>query len=54
MKVYTFTRDYNNPYVEMGDTLDVDGVEVKVLSIIKVDFAEQKIWFSGVPTDSMY
>lgn len=53
MKTYKFERDYYNSSVVIGSRLIIDGEEVQVTSILKVDFHNEIIWVTGIPTADM-
>lgn len=40
--------------VEIGDDINMDGVTIRVLSIVKVDLNKRIVWFTGVPVDSLF
>ncbi len=49
MDVFKITSDLRTTEVQVGDSVDVDdfGGDVIVLSIVKVDFRSQTVWFTG-------
>ena len=53
MKTYKFERDYYGSIVVIGSRLIINGEEIQVTSILKVDFTNEIIWFTGIPTAHM-
>jgi hypothetical protein len=48
MKTYKFEREYRQGVFSIGDELYIDGKNIVVVTILKVDLVDDIIWFTGV------
>lgn len=51
MKTYRYEQDWNGSVIDIGDVLTIDSQAIRVISIVKVDFGDKILWFSGITVD---